>query len=384
MHLLMVAARYLPFVGGIETHIHEIGPRIVGLGHQVTVLTTDPSGTLPRLETASGMTIRRVPARPRNRDYYIAPAIYGEITDGPWDLVHFQGYHTFVPPIGLCAAIRRGIPFVLTFHSGGHSSPLRDRVRGVQSRLLAPLVARAGRLIGVSDYEAEFFSGRTGIARDRFTVVPNGAGLPRPSNPGAGKDENLIISIGRLERYKGHHRVIRAMPLLLRCRPAAMLKIIGSGPYEAALRKLVRRLKLEQHVSIEAIPSAERQRLSDLLASAGLVVLLSQYEAHPVAVMEALSLRRPVLVTDTSGLGELARKGLCRAIPLNANARMVAAAMEEELAAPRQAPDIALPDWDACARQLVEIYTAVLRDAGHKQSDMTTLAGHGTVGRAVG
>ncbi|MFN8528578.1 MAG: hypothetical protein U0670_08200 [Anaerolineae bacterium] len=40
--------------------------------------------------------------------------------------------------------------------------------------------------------------------------------------------------------------------------------------------------------------------MSRLLARASLVVLFSEYEAHPVAVMEALSLRRPVLVADTS------------------------------------------------------------------------------------
>lgn len=29
MHILMVAARCYPFMGGIETHIQEVGPRLV-------------------------------------------------------------------------------------------------------------------------------------------------------------------------------------------------------------------------------------------------------------------------------------------------------------------------------------------------------------------
>jgi glycosyltransferase involved in cell wall biosynthesis len=102
--------------------------------------------------------------------------------------------------------------------------------------------------------------------------------------------------------------------------------------------------------------------MADLLASAGLFVLFSDYEAHPVAVMEALSLRRPVLVNDTSGLGELASKGLCRAVARDANPSALAAAMAEELEAQRVVPDWALPDWDDCAQALSEVYDDVHND----------------------
>jgi glycosyltransferase involved in cell wall biosynthesis len=126
------------------------------------------------------------------------------------------------------------------------------------------------------------------------------------------------------------------------------------------LRRLVATLGLEKRVTIAAIPGSERQKMADLLASAALFVLFSDYEAHPVAVMEALSLRRPVLVSDTSGLRELAAKGLCRAIPCNAGPQELADAMAEELQANREIPDLALPDWDACAQALSDVYCDVL------------------------
>ncbi|HEX7881341.1 MAG TPA: glycosyltransferase, partial [Afipia sp.] len=129
MRILMVAARCYPFVGGIETHIQEVGPRLVARGYSVDVLTTDPSGKLPIEENVRGMCVRRVPAWPRDLDLYVAPQVYTAIRRGTWDLIHFQGYNTFVSPIGLLAAVRSGAPFVLTFHSGGHSSRLRNAVR---------------------------------------------------------------------------------------------------------------------------------------------------------------------------------------------------------------------------------------------------------------
>ncbi|TWC07548.1 glycosyltransferase involved in cell wall biosynthesis [Bradyrhizobium macuxiense] len=358
MRILMVAARCYPFVGGIETHIHEVGPRLVARGHSVDVLTTDPSGKLPVAENVRGMCVRRVPAWPRELDLYVAPQVYTAIRRGTWDLIHFQGYSTFVVPIGLLAAVRAKAPFVLTFHSGGHSSRLRNAVRGTQRALLRPLLAKAARLIGVSEFEASFFSTKMDIPRERFVVIPNGAAMPAAS-PGVKVDPCLIVSSGRLERYKGHHRLIAAMPGLIRRMPNARLHIVGTGPYEGELRRLVSALGLDDRVTIAGIPGSERQRMADLLASAGLFVLLSDYEAHPVAVMEALSLRRPVLVSDTSGLRELATNGLCRALPLNASPDETAAAMAEELEAQREIPDLALPDWDACAEALSDVYRDV-------------------------
>ena len=125
------------------------------------------------------------------------------------------------------------------------------------------------------------------------------------------------------------------------------------------MRVLVNRLNLNNAVSFVSIPSAERQRLTDLLCSAGLVVLLSDYEAHPVSVIEALSVKRPVLVTDTSGLRELAQKGLCRAIPLSATSEMFADAIAEELAKEHHPPVVTLPNWDDCTEQLLGIYKMV-------------------------
>jgi glycosyltransferase involved in cell wall biosynthesis len=363
MRILMVAARCHPFMGGIETHIQEVGPRLAARGYTVDVLTTDPSGEWPAEEDIRGMHVRRVSAWPKKLDLYVAPGIFNAIRRGSWDLIHFQGYSTFVVPIGLLALItlRRDLPFVLTFHSGGHSSRLRNAVRGTQQALLRPLISRAERLIGVSRFEADFFSTKMGVPRENFAVIPNGAAMPAPSSDVA-VDPELIVSSGRLERYKGHHRVIAAMPHLIRHMPNARLHIAGAGPYEGELRKLVASLGLEKRITIAAIPGSERQQLADLLASAGLFVLLSDYEAHPVAVMEALSLRRPILVSNTSGLAELAAAGLCRAIPLDASSQDIAAAMADELKVRRLIPDMALPDWDDCAQALSEVYDDVFND----------------------
>lgn len=361
LRVLMVTSRFLPDMGGIETHVNEAGQRLAAAGHAITVLTTDRSGTRPALEEVGGLRIRRVRAWPRNRDWYLAPGLWRAIMHAECDVIHIQGYHTLVPPLAMLAAIRKSVPFVITFHSGGHSSPWRNRIRALQSAVLAPLVRHADRCIGVSRYEAERFSCEMGLPRDAFDIVPNGAGLPLdPAAPApAMPAEPVIVSIGRLERYKGHHRVIEAMPLVRARLPGARLRLLGEGPYREELERLIVRLGLSGCVEIGAVPPAERGRLADLLRSTSLVTLISDYEAHPVAVMEALALGCRVLVTDCTGFIEMAEQGLVETVPVAAPAArlaegIVAAINRDGARAPAE-----LPSWDDCAASLGKVYLSV-------------------------
>ncbi len=356
LRILMVSARYFPFMGGTETHIYEVARRMAAQGHEITVLTTDPTGKLPREEHAEGVTIRRVKAWPRDRDYYFAPGLLPIIVHGQWDVVHIQGYHTLVAPLAMLASRLARIPYVVTFHSGGHSSEFRNSMRGLQRRILRPLLNHAAQLIGVSEFEADFFAESLGFNRRRFVVVPNGAHLPTLDHPVEQAPYPLIVSSGRLERYKGHQHVIAALPKVLEKRPNARLRIAGSGPYEAALQSLARELGVSDCVEIASVQASNRAGMAELFANASLVTLMSEYEAHPVAVMEALSLKRPVLVADTSGLHELAEKGLARAVALDATPDDLADAIIDELDHPHIPAEIALPNWDDCAAQLLAVY----------------------------
>jgi glycosyltransferase involved in cell wall biosynthesis len=361
MRILMVSARYFPLMGGTETHVYEVARRLAAQGHAVTVLTTDAQGSLPPEEVKDGVNIRRVRAYPRNRDYYFAPQLFPAIARGKWDVVHLQGYHTLVAPLAMLASWVSRIPFVVTFHSGGHSSQFRNSGRSLQRKLLQPLLAHAAQLIGVSEFEADFFSQTLGFDRGRFVVVPNGAHLPTLSQPVEPAPFPLIVSSGRLERYKGHQHVIAALPRVLEQRADAQLRIAGAGPYEDNLRTLAHDLGVEEHVEIASIPPSNREGMAELFSRASLVTLFSEYEAHPVAVMEALSLKRPVLVADTSGLSELARKGLVCAVPPDASSDDLAAAILQQLDSPLIPTEVALPTWDDCAAQLLAVYQRVAR-----------------------
>jgi glycosyltransferase involved in cell wall biosynthesis len=359
--VLLVTPRYRPFVGGVETHVAEVAPRIASRGIGVTILTTDPARTYPRTERQDGVTLLRVPAFPRDGDLYWAPEVYQAIREGPWQLVHCQGIHTFVPVLAMLAARRHGTPYVVTFHSGGHDSRVRNSLRRIQWLALAPLLRRADALVAVSEFEAALFHGVTGLAGRPIRVIPNGAALPELAEA-PDVDPNLIVSVGRLERYKGHQRVIAAVPHLIARRPDVRLRIAGSGPYEPELRRLATRLGIADRVEIGGIPATERAAMASLLARAGAVILMSEYEAHPLAALEAAALGRPLIVADTTGLRELAARGVARSVPLNAEPDALAAVIDQELRSESRAA-VALPSWDDCADLLVDLYRSILTPA---------------------
>jgi glycogen synthase len=356
MRVLMVTPSFFPAMGGIETHVSEVGRRLARAGVAVTVLTTDRTGALAVTETLEDMQIIRVPAFPTQRDWYYAPAMRDVIMRKEWDLMHCQGCHTLVPPLAMRAARHAMIPYAVTFHTGGHSSRWRNSIRGMQWRAQRSLLAGARQLIGVSPFEARMFQHVLRLPEDRFTVIPNGGELAMPPGAVAQSPDPLIVSVGRLERYKGHQRVIAALPEVLRHRPATRLEILGSGPYEAPLRRLAERLGIAERVRIRAIRPADRAEMATALAQAHLIVLLSDYEAHPVAVMEALALRRPVLVSDTSGLRDLAERGWVRSIPQGSAPAATGQAILAMLADPLIPSDVRLPTWDDCAEAVLKVY----------------------------
>ena len=260
MRVLMVTPRYLPFTGGVELHVHEVARRLVQRGVEVTVLTTDLTRALAQRESVDAVEIRRVPARPARRDYHFAPGIRSEVARPEWDLVHIQSYHTFVAPLAMQAARRAGHPYVVTFHAGGHSSALRHRIRPLQLAALRPLLAHAFRLIALAPFEVDRYSRLLRLPPDRFTVIPNGSDLPLVKF-GSGRPP-LVASIGRLERYKGHHRVLAAWPHVVRRRPDVRLWIAGRGPFESTLRRMVEELGVFNHVEIRSIPADDRERMA--------------------------------------------------------------------------------------------------------------------------
>ena len=366
LRVLMVAARYLPDMGGIEMHVDEVSRRLAKTGDfEVTVLATDRTRSRPRREIIDGVTVLRVPAWPSSRDYYLAPGIAGVVGQRDrWDLVHCQGIHTPVPVLAMLTARRARTPYMVTFHTGGHTLSYRNALRAIQWRLVGPLLRKAASLVAVSRFEANTLSAQARLGNKPITVIRNGGTLPPPP-PGTQVIPGRIVSCGRLERYKGHHRVIEALPDVVRVNSEAHLTIIGRGPYEAELLDSAKHHGVADRVTIKELPPADRQAMATALAEASVIAAMSDYEAHPVAVMEALSVGRPVVGYDIAGIGELVSEGLVHGVTPGELPSTVAEQLLKAMSAPTSAAPPELPTWDTSAEELGQLYLATA-DRGPK------------------
>jgi glycosyltransferase involved in cell wall biosynthesis len=234
--------------------------------------------------------------------------------------------------------------------------------------LLRPLLARANRLVAITRFEIDCYGAALKVPRDRFALIPTGIDFVSDDAipPFDDRGGAVIASVGRLERYKGHHRLIEALPEILRSRPDARVWIAGTGPYEDALKRMARRLGVADRVEIRAVPALDQPAMAAELSRVALVVLLSDHETLPLAVLEALAVHRPVLVTYTQGLSELADRGLVRAVSGESGRHEIAAAVLEQLRDPFVPAHVDLPTWEDCTSQHLELYASVIAAAGRR------------------
>ncbi|MGE5408211.1 MAG: glycosyltransferase family 4 protein [Syntrophothermus sp.] len=359
MRILMITPRDPLNAGGVERHVAEVAKRHAGAGHEVVVLCGDPDLAGAREVARDGYVVRSLPALPRDRDWFFVPGLWREIAAARPDVMHVQSYHTLVPPLAMARAQALGVPYVLTFHGGGHSSALRNRARRAQRLALRPLLARAKKLIAVAGFEIDQYGRELRFGAERFVLIPNGTDLSFGADEPDRSGPPTVATVGRLERYKGHHRVIEAFPEVLRQVPEARLQVVGTGPYEPELRRLAARLGIAERTEFTSVPPDRPEAMAALLRRVWVLALLSEFETHPLAALEAAAAGSRLVVADTGGLSELAREGLAAAVPLGADASRVGTVIAAELGKPPIDRTLPRDSWDECAASLLSLYESV-------------------------
>jgi glycosyltransferase involved in cell wall biosynthesis len=148
-----------------------------------------------------------------------------------------------------------------------------------------------------------------GIALDRFD--PDSVPTPREARQLVGLSEEgpVIGTVGRLQRWKGMHLFIEALPSILKVHPRAHCVVIGERHdlepgYLRSLQELVRTLGLAERVRLL------EQRSSPLWIQAmDVVVGVSENEPFGIVVVEAMALAKPVVAGNTGGPTEVITDG---------------------------------------------------------------------------
>jgi colanic acid/amylovoran biosynthesis glycosyltransferase len=116
-----------------------------------------------------------------------------------------------------------------------------------------------------------------------------------------------MVVVGRLVEQKGHLLLLEAARELKRRGLEFKLLVIGDGPLRGVLEETAERYSLGGQV--EFTGSVPTSRLYDEIKRARALVLPSFAEGLPMAIMEAMALRRPVISTFIAGIPELVVPG---------------------------------------------------------------------------
>jgi len=142
----------------------------------------------------------------------------------------------------------------------------------------------------------------------QFSIGPKPEHLLRRS--GWAANDPVILTVGRLsaaEGYKGHDRLIRALPRILAQVPNVKYLIVGSGDDQERLE----RIALEEKVA-DAIRFAGRvpqKELSDHYRVCDLFAMPSTGEGFGIVFLEALATGKPVLAGNGDGAVDALRGG---------------------------------------------------------------------------
>jgi phosphatidylinositol alpha-mannosyltransferase len=280
------------------------------------------------------------------------PRIRRVLEEEQFDILHL--HEPMTPAICVATLAFARTPVVATWHASG---PLGWMKFGLP--LWGFLMDRIDYRIAVSE------PARETIARwipGEWEIVPNGTLIPDTADPGG--REHRVLFVGRHERRKGLHVLLRAWPEVRR-RTGATLRIIGAEPL--AVRLLLSRVGIDSD-GIEIAGFLSQEDLTrELLSAKAMSAPSLGGESFGMVLTRAFACATPVIASDIGGYREVIEPGTAVLVPPGepeALADAIVALFEDEdrrRAIGEAARKLAVErySWDRIARRLAEIYEEV-------------------------
>ena len=213
---------------------------------------------------------------------------------------HIHVHHGYFGSwIGMVAGRLLGVGFSMTLH--GSDLLLHGTYLDVKLQSCALCAT-------VSEYNRQYILNRypwidpSKIVVTRLGVdVPECARSPIPAvKPG---DPLKLLAVGRLHRVKDHAFLVHACSQLRSRDVPFECDIAGEGPERHHLESLIRKMGLEEQVTL--LGHIVRERMNLLYDRADVVVLTSESEGIPLVLMEAMARGKIVLAPAITGIPEL-------------------------------------------------------------------------------
>ncbi|MCU1293203.1 MAG: hypothetical protein JWP08_2053 [Bryobacterales bacterium] len=204
-------------------------------------------------------------------------------------------------------------------HARSMGVPIATHVRMATLNAWAELLAKSARVIAVSQFvqrKLEAF----GIPAKRIDVVYDGIDTEQfypgvhdkramRSQFGIPQDAFVVLMIASLNAAKRHDLLIEAAARAIKYVPSLLVVFVGKDG-DLVLRRRLGRHASARGFSDRLIWLPFQQDIREIEAAADVLVLCSDNEALGTCVLEAMSLEKPVIVSDSGGICEVVEDGV--------------------------------------------------------------------------
>lgn len=371
--------------------IHHLAVALASQGVAVTVLAPGAPDA-PLSETRDGVSVQRVnywlprwqalaraggivPNIQRNPLVLAqVPALICALTKralqigGDFDVIHA---HWMFPSgiAGRLAAVRHGVPFVVTSHGGDlnlsrRAWPLRALVRWI--------CRAASKCVGISHaMVAEFV--RQGVPGDKVQFIPLGVSSgqvqPCPTDvPSTFREHEGLrtVYVGNLIPGKSVQTLLQAHGILESRGYDPATLVIGEGPSERDLRQQTKALGLRNVTFLGPRP---HEQIASYMLAANVLVLPSRSEGRGLVLLEAMEAGLPVIASDIPGPREVVRPGETGMLFPTGNADALADCLQRLVESPGLGPALGAGGKEfvrrekltpsECARLHIQLYQSL-------------------------
>jgi L-malate glycosyltransferase len=292
-------------IGGAERLLLEIAPAVVGVVEFLPIAVFDEPTTYEDAYAAGGFKVRTLGARSPYDLRWMSRirALADELSP---DLVHL--HLPYVGAVGRVALRSKGRPIVYTEHNLWSSyRPLTCLANALTFGMNQAVIAVSGAV------QEEILASRAGQrVRDRLRVVRNGISVDEAEREARAQSQLWAEPVVRYPAYGtvSHLRLSKGVDVLLRASllvrkelPAATGYVVGTGEDAAFLDGERRAI----NAPVQFLGTRHDAR--GLMDAFDVFVLPSRVEGLPVALLEAMALRKPIVATRAGGIPEALTDG---------------------------------------------------------------------------
>ncbi len=215
--------------------------------------------------------------------------------------------------MGLMLNLRFRLPYLCYVHGEDVQTASASREL---SWLIRRVFGRASRLIANSHNTANTLCEQWGVDRQKIEILHPGMDANRfvPAAPDPAfrqsmgwTDRTVILTVGRLQRRKGHDMLIGALPKLLERHPKLLYAIVGDGDQRERLESLVADAELGDHVAF--LGELSDEDMIRCYQQCTLFALPNRTDGYDIegfgmVLAEAQSCAKAVLAGDSGGTRE--------------------------------------------------------------------------------